>query len=136
MVTTASVRDPATGKYIPFNAWKKKYDLKTKKGLGRAIRLSWREEKHIRQVKELGARCMRCGYGEFLECLDLHHIIAKKKGGKDTIDNLLLLCCNCHFAFHRGRVTLEELGKLKKEWVGFDESMLTKIKNQRYPEQI
>ncbi len=54
-------------------------------------------------------RCMMCGYGEFLVCLELLHIVAKKKGGKDSVENLILLCCNCRRALLRGRVTPKDV---------------------------
>jgi Restriction endonuclease len=45
--------------------------------------------------------CRACGYGgsanhaPYLEC---DHIVAKKRGGKDTLDNLQCLCAACNRA--------------------------------------
>lgn len=42
---------------------------------------------------ETGAKCAVCGItGQ----LDLHHIIARRHGGLDVVENLQLLCRNCH----------------------------------------
>lgn len=38
--------------------------------------------------------CQRCGITEGK--LDAHHIVPRVFGGKDTIDNLISLCCSCH----------------------------------------
>jgi 5-methylcytosine-specific restriction endonuclease McrA len=42
---------------------------------------------------ERGARCEICGRDDFL---DLHHIKARRYGGKDTKENAQLLCEPCH----------------------------------------
>jgi len=44
-------------------------------------------------IKKYGDKCELCGYGL---SLDVHHIIPKKEGGKHEIDNLMVLCPNCH----------------------------------------
>lgn len=52
----------------------------------------WREVKA--QVKaERGAHCERCGS---TVTLDLHHRLARRAGGSDTIENAELLCRACH----------------------------------------
>ena len=45
----------------------------------------------------LGGRCFRC---ETIENLDLHHIKPARFGGKNTEDNLMLLCKSCHRKWH------------------------------------
>lgn len=132
MSVTVSVLDSDTGKYLPFKTWKEKYNLKSNEGRSRVLRQSWKVEKHERRVKDLGARCMGCGYGEFVECLDLHHIVSKKKGGKDSPENLLLLCCNCHFAFHRGRIELSDLLELKRRNQGYDDKIILNLRSKRW----
>ena len=60
--------------------------------MGNAENASWRELKE--KIKaERGAKCELCGS---LGKLDLHHIISRKNKGKDTEDNLQLLCRACH----------------------------------------
>lgn len=52
----------------------------------------------MRELKETveaerGAKCAVCGStGQF----DLHHIVARRDGGKDVVENLQLLCRRCH----------------------------------------
>lgn len=46
-----------------------------------------------------GNKCYICGY--FLKpALRAHHIIPVNLGGKDDIDNFVLLCSNCHTLIH------------------------------------
>jgi 5-methylcytosine-specific restriction endonuclease McrA len=44
--------------------------------------------------------CQRCGWNE--SYCDLHRIVEGKDGGKYTMDNVLILCPNCHRIEHRG----------------------------------
>jgi len=43
--------------------------------------------------------CIFCGYDEF-DALELHHLIPKKKGGKETKSNIITICANCHRKIH------------------------------------
>lgn len=52
----------------------------------------WREIKAEAKA-ERGARCEICGRDD---SLDLHHIKARRYGGKDTKENAQLLCERCH----------------------------------------
>ncbi len=47
-----------------------------------------------------GERCERCQYSEEPRILVVHHIIERAKGGSDDLDNLELLCPNCHAKHH------------------------------------
>jgi 5-methylcytosine-specific restriction endonuclease McrA len=40
-----------------------------------------------------GHRCTRCGSPEGLE---VHHVIAAADGGATTMENLIVLCGDCH----------------------------------------
>ncbi|MBC8231483.1 HNH endonuclease [bacterium] len=42
--------------------------------------------------------------------LDAHHIIWKEDGGKDTIENLITLCKECHRKAHKGKLKLSVSG--------------------------
>jgi hypothetical protein len=42
-----------------------------------------------------GHRCTHCGTNENL---DVHHIVPRHNGGKDTLENLTTLCEQCHVA--------------------------------------
>ena len=52
-------------------------------------------KKHIRQqVRErANDKCELCGTGH---PLDIHHIIPWRRGGSNDLDNIKLLCKNCH----------------------------------------
>lgn len=45
--------------------------------------------------------CRNCNESDYRK-LDIHHIIPKSKGGKDTLENLITLCVNCHRVEHFG----------------------------------
>lgn len=60
--------------------------------MGNAENVAWRElQEKIKAIR--GAKCECCGA---LGKLDLHHIVPRKNKGKDTEDNLQLLCRPCH----------------------------------------
>lgn len=44
-------------------------------------------------IKFYGERCELCGFGMVV---DIHHIIPKYMGGEHSIDNLIVICPNCH----------------------------------------
>lgn len=45
--------------------------------------------------------CAICGWNE--STCDIHHIIERKNGGKDNIDNLIIVCPNCHRIIHNNK---------------------------------
>jgi RNA-directed DNA polymerase len=59
---------------------------------GNADNGAWRELKEEIKV-ERGEYCALCGSQE---TLDLHHLQARRQGGKDVKENLQLLCRSCH----------------------------------------
>jgi 5-methylcytosine-specific restriction endonuclease McrA len=46
-----------------------------------------------------GWRCQQCGAREHL---DVHHLLARSRGGPDEERNLMTLCRRCHREFHEG----------------------------------
>jgi RNA-directed DNA polymerase len=60
--------------------------------MGNANNSLWRELKEAIKA-ERGAKCEMC---HSTSNLDLHHIKARKFKGKDVVENLQLLCRNCH----------------------------------------
>jgi 5-methylcytosine-specific restriction endonuclease McrA len=54
----------------------------------------------------IGCEVPDCGK----QCVDVHHLIPRSKGGKDTIENLMGLCRDCHHEVHFGT-------KLKNEYL-------------------
>ena len=75
--------------------WKKR---QMKRNKSEAEKLS-RKQEYIAQKQ--GYKCPVCGQSLFNdEPLNLHHIIPKSKGGKDTTDNLIWLHLYCHHKTH------------------------------------
>jgi 5-methylcytosine-specific restriction endonuclease McrA len=44
-------------------------------------------------IKKYGKQCELCGYSA---SFDAHHIVPKYAGGKHEIENLMIVCPNCH----------------------------------------
>lgn len=62
-----------------------------------------------------GNKCMECGWDKG-EC-DAHHKIPVSKGGKNTINNAVILCPNCHRLSHgrrRKRFSDESMSEFEK----------------------
>ncbi len=55
-------------------------------------------------IKKYGDKCELCGYKI---CVDAHHIIPKYQGGNHEIDNLIIVCPNCHALITREIITLK-----------------------------
>lgn len=53
-------------------------------------------------VRLFGDVCMVCGWAAAET--DLHHIVPRAKGGRDTFDNIILLCPNDHRLADRGKL--------------------------------
>lgn len=45
--------------------------------------------------------CSICGWNESI--CDIHHIVERCKGGSDDIDNLIIVCPNCHRVIHSNK---------------------------------
>jgi len=66
-------------------------------------------------IKKYGNKCELCGYNL---SVDTHHIIPKCKGGPHEINNLMLLCPNCHALITRNYFTLKnrkDIPKIKRK---------------------
>lgn len=48
-----------------------------------------------------------------------HHVCYKSHGGGDTLDNLVLLCPECHYQIHHGKNGAEVKDKVRRylEWM-------------------
>jgi predicted restriction endonuclease len=55
-------------------------------------------------IKKYGKSCELCGYKL---TIDTHHIIPKKENGKHEVDNLIVLCPNCHALITREILVLK-----------------------------
>ena len=51
--------------------------------------------------------CERCGHENYA-ILQIHHIVERYKGGSDNLNNLELLCPNCHMTQHHGYALYED----------------------------
>lgn len=52
-------------------------------------------------------KCTRCGYHEYQECVEIHHIDRNREN--NFISNLIPLCCNCHRALHYNLINLNDI---------------------------
>ena len=57
----------------------------------------------------MGAVCSICGWDE--STCDIHHIIPRKNGGNDDMENLIYICPNCHRLCHTTDKFTEEFLK-------------------------
>ena len=85
--------------------WTVKY---RRRRLGIRKYASGEEKKHkawIRRqaLRRYGHRCELCAYHLFVET---HHILPKHKGGLHEVENLMIVCSNCHTLFTRGYLKL------------------------------
>jgi predicted restriction endonuclease len=55
-------------------------------------------------IKKYGNKCELCGY---MLVVESHHILPKKQGGLHEIDNLMVLCPNCHALLTRRYISLK-----------------------------
>ncbi|MBU4332259.1 HNH endonuclease [Patescibacteria group bacterium] len=62
-------------------------------------------------IKKYGNACELCGYNLHIET---HHIIPKHKGGTHTVNNLIVLCSNCHTLITNKRFELKSRKDIKK----------------------
>jgi 5-methylcytosine-specific restriction endonuclease McrA len=50
-------------------------------------------------IQKLGAKCNDCGFTEYPEILEIHHL--DKNRENNLVNNLVLLCPTCHSLRHR-----------------------------------
>ena len=65
-----------------------------------------------------GLRCRVCGRApvsqqNYHRGFEYHHLQMRSEGGLDEIENLILLCHECHTLHHKGRLTLPHFDDLK-----------------------
>lgn len=58
----------------------------------------------MQAIKKYGAKCELCGYELVVES---HHILPRKRGGLHEINNLMVLCPNCHALITRRYLNLK-----------------------------
>lgn len=82
------------------------------------------KENRVYILKKLGGECVNCGFNKWKASLDVHHLNPSKKDvafstirywTRDKIDKeiekCVLLCRNCHAAFHSGELINDNLIK-------------------------
>jgi len=57
--------------------------------------------KTFNKVSTLKDYCYLCG---FTEAIERHHIKPRSLGGNDKVENLIILCPNCHTLAHKNKV--------------------------------
>lgn len=60
-------------------------------------------------------KCARCSINNEVSKLTIHHILKTSDGGKDNIDNLIVLCKKCHNDWHN--IYEKEFGEKFWEWL-------------------
>lgn len=117
MIDTKIVELLRRGGYKGATLWTVKYrrrKLGVKKYLYGEIKKhrAWVREQAIKQY---GKACELCAY---TLTIDTHHIIPKYKGGQHSINNLMVICPNCHALVTRGLITLnnrKDIPEIKKD---------------------
>ena len=92
-------------------------------------RSSWRLARKLKLVIAMGGCCQRCLHEEFVASLLFHHVdpAIKERGlnsfvernmhaAKLEADKCVLLCANCHAAFHAGEWTGTFVKRLSLGW--------------------
>jgi hypothetical protein len=57
----------------------------------------WQKLRAMAKARD-GNRCRRCGNGSKLQA---HHIVRPEDGGRDVLENLIILCDRCHRLEHK-----------------------------------
>ena len=63
-------------------------------------------------MRKFGKACTICQYCKPFINNHCHHIVSLANGGKNTINNGIVLCSRCHDEVHAGIINLEEYTKL------------------------
>lgn len=70
---------------------------------------------HIQAIRKYGDACELCSYSVVV---DVHHLVPKHKGGLHELENLMVVCPNCHAMITRGLVAIHtraEIPRLKDQ---------------------
>lgn len=57
--------------------------------------IDWQMRREIVYQRD-GKQCQKCGVDLFKNTYHVHHILERKNGGDHSLDNLVLLCPDCH----------------------------------------
>jgi len=64
-------------------------------------------------------KCARCGYDDFPQILQIHHVVPVSIGGNNAISNLIILCPNCHRLYHSGILDMVDIRLYQRSEKGF-----------------
>lgn len=64
--------------------------------------------------QEAGQRCSFCAESA-VEALHIHHIMAREHGGSNQVENLILVCANCHGKITHGHISEADVLMKKRE---------------------
>jgi len=76
----------------------------------------------LRVLHEGGYKCGNPVCRTFLT-LDVHHLDPVSQEGKDTPDNLIALCPNCHSMHHKGHIPIESIRAWKLILVAINDGL-------------
>lgn len=87
-----------------------------RRGLGVRKYLRGEVQKHkawvrTQAIRKYGSRCELCNYGM---SVDTHHILPKHMGGPHEIENLMVVCPNCHSLITRRYLVLTDRSEIPK----------------------
>ncbi|HEX6749068.1 MAG TPA: HNH endonuclease [Longimicrobium sp.] len=63
--------------------------------------------------QQCDSRCAFCGDQE-ISVLDIHHIIPRRDGGSNDLENLLVACKNCHARVETGEISADQVNRRKR----------------------
>lgn len=78
---------------------KNRAGIKYKTGVYKKDKVKWAQGLKTRLIEQRGTVGGRCGYTN-TQILVVHHIVRRSDGGSDDLDNLELICPNCHAEVH------------------------------------
>jgi hypothetical protein len=87
----------------------------------------------IKILKRMNLPCSYCGWTVKGAVGDVHHIIEKKNGGTDDMDNITYICPNCHRLVHSNIIKKDELVTLQ-DYIGESWKEFYYIKNGKFIE--
>lgn len=64
--------------------------------------------------KKYKSVCGNCGFG-IKSILELHHLLPFNSNGANKVENIILLCPNCHKMVHFGHISNERINAIRKK---------------------
>jgi len=107
-LTTYDLKQKRTGKRLSYKT--NVFDLKNRETIrqvqtAKKTNFSETKQKIWKKQKGLCLGCQTYLNPEDSDLIDLHHIVPKKDGGSDKLNNLMLMHEHCHYESHYGKLT-------------------------------